>query len=78
MNTVYIIESPNDQDLLSVRGEGEALSKALFLIEVRVLYFLVTTKNALTLAFKEIKEDILSSESRQTNRASLYSSIRTW
>lgn len=53
---VYIIESPNDIDVLDERCEGLALSKALTLGGIENQHYFVVTENALHRCFHRISE----------------------
>jgi hypothetical protein len=62
MDTVFIVESPSDKDLLEGRKEGDTLSQALSLSGIKAKYFLVVSRNALRLAFLEIEKEVLASK----------------
>jgi hypothetical protein len=55
---VYIIESPDPNDLLDGRMEGKAMASALGLANVAHQYFLAVNAETVTECFERIEEDI--------------------
>ena len=55
---VYIIESPNAQDILDKRKEGSALSEMLSLADIPNVYYSVADIDTLSQVFKRIAADI--------------------
>jgi len=56
---VYVIESPNAQDILDKRREGSALSEMLSLADIPNVYYNVADIDTLSQVFSRIANDIL-------------------
>ena len=64
--TIYVIESPRDDDLLDGRNEGDALVRVLKLAEISVVYFLAINAEMFERAFEMISAAILNQPDIQT------------
>ena len=58
--TIYLIESPSPEDLLSGRNEGDALTRVLRLAEINVIYYLCVNIDSIDIAMGDIADRVIS------------------